>query len=324
MLWLSEKDVRKLLEPHEVLEAVDSAFRSHSLGRTQMPSKIYLEFPTSGGDLRTMPAYLREINMAGVKIVNSHPHNSSKGLPTVMATMILNDPDTGSAIALISASALTDARTGAAGAVAARALSRRNSHRVGLIGCGGQAKTQIKYLSLVFPIKEVFVWSKDQKQAKAFCDKEKSFYSADFLACRKIEEAMDVDILVTTTPVRSPIVPAKFVNPGVHINAIGADAAGKQELDPEILKRAIVIVDDREQASHSGEVNVPLRKGQILPTSIHGTIGDVLIGKVKGRQKKDEITVFDSTGLAIQDVAVGSVVLRKARKKGIGKELLQK
>jgi alanine dehydrogenase len=132
-----------------------------------------------------------------------------------------------------------------------------------------------------------------------------------------IEGACDCDILITTTPSRKPIVKGEWVNAGTHINAIGADAPGKQELESRLIKNARVFVDDREQAFHSGEVNVPLSTGIIAPEEIAGTIGEVITGKVKGRIG-DEITIFDSTGLAIQDIATASIVLKRATEEGLG------
>jgi len=321
MLWLSEEVVSQLLEPKEVLPAVESAFLEHGLGRVQMPSKIYLDFPTSGGDLRTMPAYIKELNMAGVKVVNSHPGNPKRGLPTVMATLILNDPETGAPLALISATALTDARTGAAGSVAARALARQDSRRVGLLGCGRQARTQLKYLGVNFPMEDVFVFGKNSAQVQSFCLEMKRSFTARFHPCQSLSDVLDVDILVTTTPSRTPVVFAEGIPPGIHINAIGADAQGKQELDSKILQRALVYVDDREQAAHSGEVNVPLREGQLKSSQIRGTLGEVLAKKIRGREQKQDVTVFDSTGLAIQDIAVGEMILKKAKEKGMGQRL---
>ncbi len=134
------------------------------------------------------------------------------------------------------------------------------------------------------------------------------------------ETALASDILVTVTPSEAPLVMRDWVRPGTHINAIGADAQGKQELDPEILKIAKVVVDDWAQASHSGEINVPLSKGEITREMIYGSLGEIVAGKKPGRQSPEEITVFDSTGLIIQDLSLGLAVLQRARERGLGEE----
>ena len=137
--------------------------------------------------------------------------------------------------------------------------------------------------------------------------------------CPTVERCVrDMDVLVTVTPSRRPLVKRSWLTPGVHINAIGADAPGKQELDWQILRHATVVVDDGEQAIHGGELNVPIRRGQFSPKRIHATLGEILIGRASGRTRPDEVTVFDSTGLAVHDVALGAEVVRRARRQGLG------
>jgi len=140
--------------------------------------------------------------------------------------------------------------------------------------------------------------------------------------CATIERSVrEADIVMTVTPSRRPLIKRSWLSPGTHLNAIGADAPGKQELDPRILREATIVVDDREQAIHAGELNVPIRRGQLSPRRIHATLGEVLIGRKRGRSRPDELTVFDSTGLAIHDVALGSAVFRHATRRGIGRSL---
>jgi alanine dehydrogenase len=295
----------------DTLEAVEHAFEMHGKNAVQMPAKIYLEFEK--GDLRAMPAYLD--GKAGVKWVNSHPNNSEVGLPTVMALLIFNDPETGFPLAVMDATHITNMRTGAAGGIASKYLARKDSRVLGFVGCGMQAYTQLSAHSEFFNIEKVKAFDIIASRAKKFADYcIKKGVDAEVTS---IEGACDCDILITTTPSRKPIVKGEWVNAGTHINAIGADAPGKQELESRLIKNARVFVDDREQAFHSGEVNVPLSTGIIAPEEIAGTIGEVITGKVKGRIG-DEITIFDSTGLAIQDIATASIVLKRATEEGLG------
>lgn len=314
ILWIGEDEVKEALRVGEVIGAVEEAFRQHGLKQVQMPPKPYLNFPKYNGDLRVMPAYIESLDLAGVKIVNSHPDNPGHGLPTVMAVVILNDPKTGAPLAIMEGTHLTDMRTGAGGAVGVKYLARKDSSVVGLIGAGRQAKTQLLAINEVVGIEKVKVNSKSEKHAQRFKKETENIFDFE-IKIEPPERVCSCDILVTTTPVRSPIIKSEWILEGTHINAIGADAEGKQELEGEILKRAKIVVDDIPQAVHSGEINVPLSKGVITKENIYCELGEVVAGKKAGRVSSDEITIFDSTGLAIQDVATANLVYQKAIKK---------
>lgn len=292
------------LDPVLVNNAVESAFADHGNNRVQMPPKMYVTLPQ--GDFRTMPAYLPSLSIAGVKVVNVHPGNPALGLPTVMALTIILDIATGTPTAILNATRLTNLRTGAAGAVAAKYLCPKQEIVLGIVGTGQQAAAQVRAIAQELIIREVRVWSRNPEKAETF---------AAGLGLKEshsvtLEQACDCDLLVTTTPARSPIVKSEWIHEGTHINAIGADAPGKQELDPEILRRASVYVDDPAQAIHSGEINVPIANGTFAREDIEGTLGEVVIGK-KRRTSPREITVFDSTGLAIQDLAIAQIVMQR-------------
>ncbi len=323
ILWLNRKEVESLLDMKGTLKVVEEAFRQHGLKKVQMPSKLYLYFKKHNGDLRTMPAYLEEQDITGVKIVNVHPDNPKKGLPTVMALVILNSTKTGAPIAIMDGTYLTDMRTGASGGVAVKYLARKNSKTVGFVGTGNQAKTQLLAISEIIDIGEIKAASASEKGTLAFRDDMEKKVGCDILVKKSIKEVCDCDILVTTTPSREPVVMDEWISEGTHINAIGADAKGKEELDPKILKRAKVVVDDFSQASHSGEINVPLSKGLISENDIFCELGEVITGKKKARTSDSDITVFDSTGLAIQDVATANMVYQKALAGEMGIKLQQ-
>jgi len=308
-LILTKDDVAKILTPALANETVEKAFRAYGLGRAEMPAKSYLYFQK--GDLRSMPAYVHGegFDIAGVKCVNVHPQNAVVDLPTVMAVIILNDPQTGFPLALMDGTYLTCIRTGAAGALAAKCLSREDSKIAGFVGCGAQARTQLSCLLEVRNIKKIKIWQfkGDRELTKAFKQWAEATYKLKATVSSSIDEVTtDTDILITTTPSRTPLV--NLVSPGTHINAIGADAQGKQEINPEILKQAKVVIDEWKQASHSGEINVPISLKQITKRNIHAQLGDVVAGKKKGRTSPGEITLFDSTGLAIQDISCAWVV----------------
>jgi alanine dehydrogenase len=323
ILWLNRKEVESLLDMKGTLKVVEEAFRQHGLKKVQMPPKLYLYFKNHNGDLRTMPGYLEEQDITGVKIVNVHPDNPKKGLPTVMALVILNSTETGAPLAIMDGTYLTDMRTGAAGGVAVKYLARKNAKTVGFVGTGNQARSQLLAINEIIDIHEIKATSTSEKQTLSFKDDMELKIECEITAKKTIREVCDCDILVTTTPSREPIVMNDWISQGTHINAIGADAPGKEELDPLILKRSKVIVDDIQQASHSGEVNVPISKGSLLVKDIFGELGEVITGKKIARTNDSDITVFDSTGLAIQDVATADMVYRKALKANMGMKLQQ-
>jgi L-alanine dehydrogenase (EC 1.4.1.1) len=268
-----------------------------------------------------MPSYIEAIEMAGVKVVNSHPMNPERyGLPTVMAVLVLVNPPDGRLLCIMGATWLTAMRTGAGSGVATKYLAGKDSSVVGIVGAGTQARTQAMAMAEVLKgLREMRVYDRKPEVARRFAEEMSGLLGLEIRTASSIEECVrDADVVCTTTPSRSPIVMRGWISPGTHINAIGADAPGKEELDPEILKVASIFVDDLEQASHSGEINVPLRKGIISLSDVKGEIGEVVAGRKPGRTSDQEITVYDSTGLSILDVATGELVMRKAEREGVG------
>ncbi|MCJ7614339.1 alanine dehydrogenase [Candidatus Bathyarchaeota archaeon] len=316
--------MKKVLSFEEAIGAVESAFRMKGLGHTQMPPKQYLFMKKYDGDLRIMPAYLEESDVVAVKVVNCHPENRKYGLPTVMATITLIDPRTGAPEAIMGGTWITALRTGAAGALAAKYLANPSPKTVGFVGAGIQARTQLIGLQTVFrTIEEVRVWDLNEKSALKYAEELSMKYSqASICSVKSIRKAVqDVDIIVTATPSRKPLVSADWVDEGTHINCIGADAPGKQELDPAILVKSKIVIDDWDQSCHGGEINVPLAEGIIKKSDVWGDICEIVAGLKAGRTSSKEITVFTSTGLAIQDAATANIAYQKALKEKIGKKV---
>lgn len=316
-------DARRLLDMKDAIDAVEQAFRWFSEGSAQMPVKSYLNFEAHDGDLRVMPAAAGK-KYAGVKIVNSHRRNPDKGLPAVMGTYVLVSQESGLPLSILDATYLTAVRTGAASAVATKYMARQEAASVGLVGSGVQATFQLLAISKVREIREVFAWSPefDRSRRDAFLEETRPMFpEIDLIPADEIEKAAIADIVVTTTPSRGPVLMDSHIGPGTHINAVGADGPGKQELDPAILKRARVIVDELEQAWHGGEINVPLASGELSESDIDGSLDQVVNGDIPGRTSADEVTIFDSTGLATEDIAVAILVYERALKEGAGSEI---
>ena len=322
ILLLSEQEVAELLHMDEVLEVVELAFRESALGYAQMPPKIYLQFQQSHGDLRTMPAYLERLDISVVKVVNVHPNNMKEhGLPTVMGTILLIEPKNGMPLALMGGRNITAMRTGAAGGIAAKYLAKKDSTFASFVGSGVQARAQLSALLLIFPeLKKIKVWDLWLEAAEAFAFEIKERNpQIDVETAMSVESAVEgADIIVTTTPSTEPLVKNDWVSLGTHLNCIGADAPGKEEIDPAILRRSKIVVDNWDQASHTGEINVPVSAGMISKSSVWAELGEVVAGIKPGRTATNEITVFDATGLAIQDAVTAELVYRKAieKKKG--------
>ncbi len=298
-----------MLTMKQAVPVVEKAFKAHGLKETLMPPKIYLPLPEFDGDFRAMPAYFD--GAAGIKWVNAHPKNPTRhGLPSVLATYILNDPETAVPLAIMDATLLTAVRTGAAGAVAAKYLAHPTPQVVGFVGCGVQAHTLHDALRVVFPNFEVQAFDLNDKAAKTFAEKAGG-------KCATLEQTAGSDIVCTATPSRSPLLRRAWIQDGAHINAMGADAPGKQELDPQILLDAKLVIDELHQATSSGEINKPFSEGTITPAAIHADLGEIVAGLKPGREG-NEISVFDSTGLAIQDVALAKLIYEQAESQDIG------
>ena len=315
-LLLRRHEIEELLSMSEALRVVEKAFKLKAQGKAIMPSKIYLNLPEYHGDFRAMPAYIDGI--AGVKWVSAYPNNREFNLPSVLATIILCAPNTSCPLAIMDGTYITSLRTGAAGGVAVKYLARRDSTTIGIIGAGRQAETQLLAISEVLPrIEEVKVFDQYGDASRRYAARMVTKLNIKIRPVKTVEAATEADIVVTTTPSRKPIVKKQHIRSGTHINAIGADARGKQELEADLLTSAKIVIDDIEQACHSGEINVPLSQGQLKVEDIYGTLGEVVAGMKQGRENDKEITIFDSTGLAIQDMICAKLVYEKAKEKKV-------
>jgi ornithine cyclodeaminase/alanine dehydrogenase len=311
-LVLTRSDVERVMTMELAVQSVEGAFAAFGRGEATMPPKLYLPIEDYEGDFRAMPARLGD--SAGIKWVNVHPQNRKRyDLPTVMAVYVLNDPANAFPLAVMDGTSLTAFRTGAAGGVASKHLASRAPRTIGFIGCGVQAHTLHAAHRAVFRHFESLAYDRNIETARRF---------ADEVGGRVVSlpEAAGADIVCTATPARTPLVRAEWVQPGAHINAMGADAPGKQELDVQVLKNAAVYIDDIHQASTSGEINVPLARGELATSEIAGTLGEVVAGALP-KPSTASTTVFDSTGLAIQDVALARAVYEEARSKSVGLQL---
>jgi alanine dehydrogenase len=312
---LTRSELEGLADMAAIVEAVEAAFRAHAEGKSQMPPKVYLTLP--GGDFRAMPSTVE--GAAGIKWVSSHPENPARhGLPAVMGVYILSDPACAFPLAVLDGTLITALRTGAAAGVATKHLTSGAPSTVGFVGCGVQAHFALHAHRVVLGDGfEALCADLRPDAAEAFAKEIRD----QGLSARAVtvEEAAGAEIVNATTPGTRVAVEARWVRPNAHVNAMGADAPGKQELATDLLAKAQIIIDEHHQATHSGEVNVPLAKGALSESDLTGNLGDVILGKIAVDQSR--LTVFDSTGLAVQDVATARLLFDEAQAAGVGTEV---
>jgi ornithine cyclodeaminase/alanine dehydrogenase-like protein (mu-crystallin family) len=279
------------------VEAVRRAFLEHAAGRWQMPSKVYVDAPPDG-DFRAMPA--RGAGHAVLKWINSFPRNPSLGLPTVAGILVVSEATTGQLRALLDAAAVTSLRTGAAAVLAAETLARPGAGPAAVVGCGVNGRAVAR--TFLARGHELLVWDADPDRAAAAAEEVGARVAASRAA------ALGADIVATVTPGREILYEPGSLRAGQHVSLMGADGSGKAEIAVDELLRARVVVDEWEQASHNGDVARAVEAGSLGRDDV-AELGRVLLGEEPGRSRDDEITVFDSTGLAVQDLAVALAVL---------------
>ena len=322
-LILSRTDMMGLLTPDEYNSCVEHAYRMHGEGRYYMEPKGHIVLDKYPGEWEVMPSYIEEPEAAACKWVSIREENRAKfDLPTVFSILIYTHPETGFPLAICDGSYHTVMRTGSAAAVSAKYLAREDSKVLAIVGAGNMAEGTLATCNEVFRWEEVRVWSRSRSTLDEFVRNQQPKYdSFEILASTNLEEVVrGADVVVTVTPARDPIVENDWISEGTHIAALGADKEGDQELDLEILKRARIFVDDIRQCRTDGEINVPLRRGIISEDDVVGEIGQVVAGKLEGRSSESDITVFDSTGFALQDSATVPLEYERALAAGVGVE----
>jgi ornithine cyclodeaminase/alanine dehydrogenase-like protein (mu-crystallin family) len=293
--FFSGRDVEAAVPPQRALEAVRDAFVAYARGEWTMPPKVYVPaYPA--GDFRAMPVLGG--GYAALKWVTSFPGNPERGLPTVTGLVLLSDASDGSLVAVFDAGAVTALRTGAAAVLAAVTLGRPGTSAVIGAGVNGRA-TARTFVATGTP---VLIWDVDESRAQAAGDE------LGAAVAKSREEALAADVVVTVTPGHEVLFGPGSLRPGQHVSLMGADGPGKAEISLEELLRTRVFCDDWEQASHNGELAHAVEAGRITRDEVT-QLGDVLAGTAPGRQSEDEVTIFDSTGLAIQDLAIALAAL---------------
>jgi ornithine cyclodeaminase len=316
---LTEAELRRCVTlDAEVVDAIADAFSALASGRVVMPPILHVALAEANGEVDVKTAYIQGLPNLAIKVSPGFFDNPKQGLPSLSGLMMLLSATTGRLETLhLDNGYLTELGTAAAGAVAARHLARSDARIAGVLGAGRQAQVQIEALKLVLPIERVLLWARDPAKAEAAADQTAERLGLDVLPVASAERlVLEADVVVTATPSRTPLVVADWLHPGLHITAMGSDAAGKNELHPDVLRRADRLVcDSRAQCARLGELQHALAGGAELDAT---ELGEITSGRRPGRQSNDQITVCDLTGTGVQDTAIAVLAYQQAIAGGLG------
>lgn len=326
---LSKEDVEDVLEMQKVIDVVEEVYKAKNNDLTEVWPTVFYDFVPGKADMDIKSGYLKNEKMFGHKTVTWFGDNTEKGLPTLIGMLAVFDSETGVPLGIMDASYITGIRTGAAGAIGAKYLARKDAENLLIVGAGNQSLFQIAATLTTLPqIKKVRVASLEFLEAQKFIDNisdklEKEFgiktENICFEAVKDLETAVkESHIIITVTPSRKAILKKEWIQKGTHISCIGADMEGKQEIESEIMESAVIFVDDMEHCRDVGEIEKPLKEGVLSEDDIIGEIGELILGRKIGRTNDNQITIFDATGMALMDIATAKVALELADKKGLG------
>ncbi|MTI45096.1 ornithine cyclodeaminase [Roseibium hamelinense] len=319
---LTEADLRRVISLDTAsVDCIETAFHLLATEKVVMPPVLSFHIPEHNGEIDVKTAYVPGIDSFAIKMSPGFFDNPKLGLPSLNGLMVLFSSHTGLVEALLLDNGyLTDVRTAAAGGVAAKWLSRKDSKSVGILGAGTQARLQLKALTLVREIEEAFVWARDPAKASAFSERCAKDLGIPVRSAATIDEvAEQSDILVTTTPSKESLLSAKHLRRGMHVTAMGSDADYKNELAPEVVSKADLFACDRlEQSRTRGELRAALAAGVVAPDAAFPELGEIIAMGKSGRQSNDEITVCDLTGTGVQDTAIATLARSRATTAGAG------
>jgi ornithine cyclodeaminase len=325
VLVLSKADVARLLPLDACMNVMEETLKALSSGQATMPLRSVMPVPGGTGLLGLMPGTLGPANVFGAKITSVYGSNLNSEFESHQGVVVLFEAEHGRPLALVDAGEVTAVRTAAVSGVATRVLAREDARTLALIGSGSQAHPHLEAMLLVRPIEEVRVWSRSQEHARAFVAHEaprweKKRPGVRFRVVDDVAEAVyDADIVCTLTSASEPVLRGDQLPAGVHINAVGSTGQRGREIDTEVVRRARFFVDRLESTlNEAGDFLIARAEGAVGDDHILGELGDVLLGRVPGRRSLDEITLFRSLGLAVEDVATAHFLYREAREAGLG------
>lgn len=323
LLYLSHADVRRALPVADAIEAMQAAFLQFSDDRVTMPARSSMEIPQANGVVLIMPCYAAGIHHVSLKFLTQFADNDRLGLPLIQAVVLLADAVNGRLLAIVDGSAITALRTGAASGVATRLLGQPRADAAAIFGAGVQARTQLEAVCTVRQIRQVRVFDCRRAAAEAFAEDMSARLEVPVLTASSAPEALgDAQVVCTATASTTPVFEDRDLEAGVHINAVGSWRPQTAEIPSDTVCRARVFVDHRVAAlEEAGDLLMPLREGRITAEHVSTELGDLIASRVAGRQSNDEVTVFKSVGLAVQDLFAAVRAVENARRLGIGTTL---
>lgn len=326
MLILNRSEVEGLLDMARLIDALAPAMEDLSLGRVSMPPRGIVYGQNKLGLLATMPVYLPSSQILSTKLVTLFPENESLGIPSHQAVVIAFDAKTGTPIAMLDGTSITALRTAAGSALATRLMSRPEAKILTLLGTGVQARTHAAAVARVRRINEVRVWGRTAKKADALVNELTAKMGVRVRPVPDLKEAMaGADVICACTHAAEPVVKGEWLEPGVHVNSVGLNGQGR-EMDEAAILNGLVVVESREQAlapapSGANDLTWPIQNGLITRDHIHAEIGELISGTRPGRTSRDQITIYKSVGVAVQDAVATRLVLEAAPERGAGKEI---
>lgn len=321
-LILNRDCVISVLQMRDCIDALEGAFSEFSNGTAVLPLRIGI--PAPDGINLYMPAYLKGANALAVKVVSVYKNNPQKhNLPTTIGKVLVQNPETGEVICIMDGGYLTAVRTGAVSGLATRLLARPDDDQVaGIFGAGVQAEMQLWGVYEARKLKRALVYDMFPGAAERFAQTMGQKLNLEIEVAKDVAQLLTADILCTATSSAVPILDGSAVKPGTHINGIGSHSPGARELDTAIIKRSLLIADSRDAClKEAGDIMIPINEGAITADHIYADLGEIVTHKKPGRTSADQITLFKSNGLAIQDVAASRLVYDKARAAGLGVEV---
>jgi len=321
---LSAEDVARLLPMRDCIQVMRDALASLARGRALVPLRMVMRMPDASGFLGLMPGHIGpddgRAGALGMKAVSVFPGNARRGIDTHQGAVLLFEEDTGRLSALMDGATITAIRTAAVSGVATDLLARRDAAELAILGAGVQARTHLEAIAAVRPLRRVRVWSRNPQHAADLVKASAGRYGASIEAVPTAEAAVrEADVVATVTASPQPVLQRPWVKDGAHINAVGSSIPTTREIDTATMAAVRLFVDRRESAlNEAGDLLIPMREGAFTADHIQAELGEVIIGKDLGRQSPDELTLFKSLGLAVEDVASAAFILKRAREIGIG------
>lgn len=320
VLIVNQTEVRQLLPMKECIDIMGETLAAVERGEAILPLRPVLRMPEKEGALGMMPSYLRNIDAVGLKVITVFHGNHGTKYDSHQGAVLLFETSHGQLLSIMDASSITAIRTAAVSGVATRLLARNDASSLAILGSGVQATTHMAAMMESAEIATVRVWSRNPEHARHFAQRESKRYGIPVTAAPSVEEAVrDVDIICTTTGAREPILNGEWIAPGTHINAVGSSVAFARELDSNAVRKSRLFVDRRESTlNEGGDFLLAKQEGAIDDSHILAEIGELILDKRQGRQKADDITLFKSLGLSVEDLASANYIYKKAIDRGAG------